>query len=120
MTRAIILALCLASAAHADTLRVIDGDTIRWGSETFRVEGIDTPETHRPQCEAERRRGEMATRLVRQLIQSAREVRIIRTGIGKYGRTIARFQLDGRDLGSLLISWNVARPYDGGKRKGWC
>jgi len=37
------------------------------------------------------------------------------------GRIDARVQLaDGRDLGAAMIAEGLARPYDGGKREGWC
>jgi len=39
----------------------------------------------------------------------------------RYGRTIALVQLpDGRDLGELLISRGLGRPYHGERRHGWC
>ena len=47
-----ILALTFAATAspvEPGQVEVIDGDTIRIGSETFRLIGFDTPETYRAQ-----------------------------------------------------------------------
>jgi endonuclease YncB( thermonuclease family) len=38
--------LLLAGAAHAETARVIDGDTLTIGREHIRLYGIDAPESH--------------------------------------------------------------------------
>ena len=38
----------------------------------------------------------------------------------RYGRLLAWLMLDGRDVGRVLISENLARPYDGGQRMAWC
>ena len=38
---------------------------------------------------------------------------------GKYFRIIADVEVDGVDLGSLLIEEGLARPYSGGKRGEW-
>ena len=40
---------------------VIDGDTIRYGGSTIRIEDIDAPETFEPRCLAEQRLGRRAT-----------------------------------------------------------
>jgi micrococcal nuclease len=39
---------------------------------------------------------------------------------GKYFRILADVYVDGENLTDLLISAGHARPYDGGKREGWC
>ncbi|MGJ7039647.1 endonuclease YncB(thermonuclease family) [Shinella sp. BE166] len=70
MRKAIITAIA-AGVAYAASLaiplsagssmRVIDGDTIELNGETVRIANIDTPETARAKCEAERVRGYAAT-----------------------------------------------------------
>ena len=63
----------------------------------------------------------MAARdFVRQKI--GKKVMLFNVKKGKYaGRVVARVQLtDGNDLTTLLVEAGHARPYDGGKRKGWC
>jgi endonuclease YncB( thermonuclease family) len=49
----------LASAALIDPgqIEVVDGDTIRVGSEVIRLVGFDTPETYRARCPSERELG---------------------------------------------------------------
>ncbi|WP_290897841.1 thermonuclease family protein [Hoeflea sp.] len=38
----------------------------------------------------------------------------------RYGRTLACVYADGRDVAKALIAAGLARPYDGGRREGWC
>jgi endonuclease YncB( thermonuclease family) len=140
MTRAtagFLLALLLAAAgAEAaeyewEVLRVIDGDTLHIRLEglppeladvAVRILGVDTPETGgRARCESERRTGERAAAFVEQALRDAETVTFEPTGWDKFGGRIdAIVRLDGQDLGAALIKNRLARPYDGGKRRGWC
>ncbi|MEO1905391.1 MAG: hypothetical protein ABGX08_00005, partial [Citromicrobium sp.] len=43
----------------------------------------------------------------------------MRTGTDRYGRTLARLTVDGRDVGTVLVSMGLARPWRG-RREGWC
>lgn len=101
--------------------RVVDGDTFHAAVDlgfkistntTFRLGGIDTPETWRPKSEAERVHGQAAKQRVKDLIDQ-KEV-IIRTAkTGKYGRWIAYVILDdGKDLGQLLINEGFEKRTD--------
>ena len=49
-------------------------------------------------------------------------LRRIARELGKYaGRVVADVTLeDGRSLADILITADLARPYDGGTREGWC
>ena len=79
--------------------RVVDGDTFKaevdlgFGikvTRTFRLYGVDTPETHRPKSEAERKLGKEATRFVRDLIDGRNvTLRTHKDRTGKYGRYLA-------------------------------
>ena len=41
--------------------------------------------------------------------------------LDKYGRVLARLEVDGEDVATLLIAEGHARPYDGrSRRAGWC
>jgi micrococcal nuclease len=42
--------------------------------------------------------------------------------IDKYARRVDAYLLmpNGRDLGQALIAAGLARPYDAGRREGWC
>jgi endonuclease YncB( thermonuclease family) len=66
------------------------------------------------------RLGRRATERLKELLASG-EVRVIESGrIDKYRRTLAHVEVDGRDVGEILIGEGLARPYKGGKRQGWC
>lgn len=113
--------LALASPATAG-IYVIDGDTIVVGREHIRLIGVDAPETRQARCNAELRLG---------LAAKARVVSLLREACGplakaeagrcltiqrqpapdRYGRTLARVGLGGRDLATLLIAEGLARPY---------
>lgn len=104
-------------------LYAIDGDTlrVRETGEIIRILNIDTPETgSRARCDSERNRAAAATRRARALINDAREVDIERSGkIDRYGRTLARIRVDGRDLGAQLVAEGHARRWNG-RREAWC
>ncbi len=100
---------------------VVDGDTLKapYGV-TYRVLGYDTPETRFAKCDAERRLGKVATRRFDELLRTG-EVKVEETGrIDKYGRSLARVYVNGRDVSETMIAEGLARPYDGGKRESWC
>lgn len=107
---ACLLTLCLATA--------VDGDTLKVNGERVRVHGIDTPELHRPRCEAERILAEAAKARAAELIRGG--VRLELRGCGFYGRFLVRVELpDGRDLGQVLLDEGHARSLDG-VRHSWC
>lgn len=39
---------------------------------------------------------------------------------GKYSQIQATLMIDGRDAGDTLIAEDLARPYFGGPKPGWC
>lgn len=112
---AISLALC--APGPRDNC-VVDGDTIWLSGEKIRIENIDTPETDQAKCPAERAAGERAKRRLHQLVNSG-PLYIERSGADRYGRTLATVSVNGRDVGSVLVSEGLARPW-GGKRQPWC
>jgi micrococcal nuclease len=79
------LSLVLASCTATD------GDTIRCGDERIRLTGIDAPELGR--CQPRRRRcvsGDgAASRRALQAAMAKGELRIVRLGRDRYGRTLA-------------------------------
>ncbi|QDH33986.1 thermonuclease family protein [Porphyrobacter sp. YT40] len=89
----------LAVAALALACTVIDGDTIRCGSERVRLSGIDAPETSacRPGRRCVEGEGQAARRALRLLIEG-RNLRLVRMGRDRYGRTIAAVYADGRNV----------------------
>jgi len=135
---AIAVALAVAlpgTAAGGDydwpVVRVIDGDTVQvdasadmppeLASLAVRLRGVDTPETGRPECEAERRAGNAAAAFTKASLVKAGSVLVRDPAWGKYGsRVIANLVLDGETLSAMLIDAGHGRPYSGGKRRGWC
>jgi micrococcal nuclease len=79
------LSLVLASCTATD------GDTIRCGDERIRLTGIDAPELGR--CKPRRRRCALgdgaASRRALQAAMMKGELRIVRLGRDRYGRTLA-------------------------------
>ncbi len=104
-------------------LYAVDGDTlrVRETGEVIRILNIDTPETgSRARCNSERARAAEATRRARALIDTAKDVSILRSGrVDIYGRTLAKIRLDGQDLGARLVAEGHARPWRG-QRESWC
>ena len=115
-----------SSPAFAETIPsrsiyMIDGDTADIDGRRYRLVGYDTPETYRAECDFERAWGNQATERARQLIQWAGTVElIVLPGEDRYGRGLARIMINGHDLGQVLMSENLTRPYDGGRGAGWC
>ena len=123
----------------ADVVSVYDGDTLTVNAyprpqmtirTSVRVKGIDTPEIN-GQCEAEKQRANLARdvakemvgeRVILQNIELDKRIVLQNVQLGKYaGRVVADVILeDGRSLADILITADLARPYDGGTREGWC
>ena len=112
----------------ADVVSVYDGDTFKavahpWPGMSIdvsvRVNGIDTPEI-RGKCQAEKEAAIAARDYVRDVLGESVILKNVKRG--KYaGRVVADVYLtDGRILTELLIASGLGRPYDGGKRSGWC
>ncbi len=108
-----------APALH-HAISVYDGDTIRLGDERIRIIGLDTPELgHRAECEGEARAAERAKQaLIGEIAHG--NVALHRQGTDRYGRTLARVTVDGRDVAATLIAQGLARPYAGGRRESRC
>jgi micrococcal nuclease len=96
---------------------VVDGDTLRDGDERYRVENLDAPETGaRAQCPAERALGRAAASELERWVAGARRVEAFPIGHrDRYGRVVARVEIDGADLGERLIALGLAKPWQGRK-----
>lgn len=104
----------------ASRFRVIDGDTIALGLERIRVENIDTPETGpRAGCQIEREFAARATQHAQLAFERSDSVDILRTGTDRYGRTLARVRLDGRDFGQMMVVTGMAVQWAGHQHE-WC
>jgi endonuclease YncB( thermonuclease family) len=87
--------------------QAIDGDTLRDAQgERYRVENIDAPERgSRSECREERLLAEAASAYLTAWIAQA----------DRYGRVVARIEIDGVDLGERLIARGLAQPWRGRK-----
>ncbi len=116
-----LAAMTLRPASSAQPrLTVVDGDTLKLGNESIRISNIDTPERGgRAECDAERMLAAIASRYAEEIVESG-EFEIFREpSKDKYGRTLARVQVDGRDFGRAMIDRGVAVPW-GGRQHDWC
>lgn len=104
--------------------RVVDGDTITVvcgrTRGNVRLMGYDTPETFRPGCDAERRKGNEAKLTLARAIANATTMEPEFHGTDKYDRLLARLYLDGRNVADIMVAAGMAVPYDGGRRINWC
>ncbi|NQU58540.1 MAG: thermonuclease family protein [Rhodospirillales bacterium] len=115
------------ASVDADVVSVHDGDSIvvdahPWPGMTIRinvrVRGIDSPEI-KGKCAAEINAAIIARDRMAELVQGG--IRLENIRLGKYaGRVLADAISDAGSVGEILISEGLARPYDGGKRAGWC
>lgn len=86
-----------------------------------RVRGVDTPEM-RAKCPAEAHNAQAAKAFTQRVIASAGG-RVTLQGLkwDKYGgRVDADVYIKGQKLSDMMIARGYARPYQGGKRTGWC
>lgn len=112
----------LLAAAALCVGPVHDGDTIRTcAGERVRIANIDAPEMRgSPKCQNRQRRGRpgwcnypLAIRSRDALIAFLRTgpARIERSGVDRYGRTLATISVGGRDAGDHLIATGLARRW---------
>lgn len=117
-------AVSLTSLINGQQLYVVDGDTIHYNGEKIRIANIDTPEITQAKCDSELKRGLEAKAALKELIDG-RQLIINRgapdTGdiVDQYGRTLALVSTGGRDVGTILIQRQLARPWTG-RRMPWC
>lgn len=105
--------------------RVVDGDTVYLACpgaapERARLMGFDTPEIFSPHCASEMQEGLAAKTYLRRQIAAADTIGMSFAGRDRYGRRLVHLSLDGRDTAAIMIGAGLARPYYGGRRRGWC
>lgn len=117
---------CALYTYRAKVVRVIDGDTlvadvdlgfrIHVNGETFRLYGIDAPETQsrggRVVTEEEKARGLLAKETLRAMLEG-KDIFLctIKDKQGKYGRYLARIFYEGVDVNRWLVDNGHAVPY---------
>ena len=141
LTLFLILCTILAPFGYAhggtykcNVVKVIDGDTvvcaplslgfgIGYTKEKVRLSGINTPESFRASCPAEKALGILAKERLTSLVLG-REVLVLtkeKRERGKFGRILGRLVVDGVDANLALINEGHAVSYDGGRRVNhWC
>lgn len=108
-----------------EALKVIDGDTVKIGTQLLRIENLDAPETtrRRAKCEKEIALGEQATKALDKMIADALmdgKVAIFPNGtLDKYRRPLVRVEVNGEDVSKEMIGKGLARPWQG-KTSDWC
>ncbi len=115
--------LVSAAPVNPKDIRVVDGDTIWYDGDKYRLMGYDTPETYPSQykCDYEKALGDQATQVLKDLIGSGQIVDL-RPAIGrdKYDRALGHLFVGNVDVGETLINKRLARPYTLGRRQSWC
>ncbi len=119
----------LSGPFAATVERVIDGDSLSvrvsiWlglqVSTIVRLRGVDAPELA-GRCPEERRRAVAAREALAALVSDG-TVSLAAVETDKYGGRVVADVADGsgRPLADALVDAGLARPYDGGRRAGWC
>jgi endonuclease YncB( thermonuclease family) len=101
------------AVAHAQSVRVADGDTIELGRQRIRLQGVDAPELHQECRDASGRNwacGRRARSELRRLIgndpvQCSSHVK------DRFGRSVATCRANGRDLGEAMVRSGYALAY---------
>ncbi len=118
----------LPGPVPAETVRVVDGDTVavrahiwpgHYVETRVRLAGVDTPEARGPDCDAERALAAQASAFTRAWLENA-SISLEDIDLGSFaGRVIARIRrADGADLSQDLLSAGLATPY--GAPAPWC
>lgn len=110
--------------------RVIDGDTVELSESLYdvtrlRVDGIDTPETRTAYCRKERDRGYEAKGFAVATLEGKTVIVYSDGKKGRYGRLIARIEIDGQDYSQMMVNRGYAVRYTASwrktpKEKRWC
>jgi endonuclease YncB( thermonuclease family) len=86
----------------------------------IRLDGIDTPEI-KGKCEREIRLAKEARNFLREVMEQASTIRVIKAHRDKYFRIDATVLADSVDISELMINKGHAVRYEGGtKQKDWC
>lgn len=96
---------------------VVDGDTLWFKGEKIRLLGIDTPEMN-GKCRAERMQALHARDALVKLVSNA-TIKVRRSAVDRYGRTLAKVYANDIGVGEALITQDLARRWDG-RRRSWC
>lgn len=118
------------SVEVSEVTSIYDGDTFRANIKGWpeilgyripiRVAQIDTPEM-RGKCKAEIQLARKAKQEAVGFLRGGKKIVLTNMKRGKYFRIVADVMVDGKSLGTHLVSKGLAVAYDGGKKsKDWC
>jgi endonuclease YncB( thermonuclease family) len=96
----------MALPAHAQTVRVTDGDTVELDGQRVRLWGIDAPELHQ-RCPDRWLAGIETTRTMRALVKGY-TVTCENRGRDRYGRMIGLCRAGGADLSAAMVRAGMA------------
>lgn len=118
----------LRGPVEVRVLSVLDGDTFRGEAHVWpghhvrvnvRIRGIDAPEM-KSRCDTERAAAEAARDVLTNMLGETVSIANI-SGAKYYGRVLADVATaDGVAVADAMIELALVRPYDGGRRDGWC
>ena len=108
----VFLLLIFCNTSFADSLRVVDGDTIVLNGEKIRFTGIDTPELKQTclKDDQEVGCGVTAKKLLAEKIGNA-TIECISEGKDTYKRTLAECFVNGESLSKFLVRSGYAFAY---------
>ena len=108
----VFLALVFYNTSFADSLRVVDGDTIVLNGEKIRFSGIDTPELKQTCLQGDQKVscGMSAKKLLVEKIGNA-TIECISEGKDTYKRTLAECFVNGESLSKFLVRSGYAFAY---------
>jgi endonuclease YncB( thermonuclease family) len=90
----------LLTAFPAVAQTIVDGDTLKLNGTTYRLWGIDAPESK--QWCGDYPAGSLATGTLKKLIEG-KTVACEARAADRYGRTVALCRADGEDLGKAMV-----------------
>lgn len=116
-----LLILAASLELVADRPWVVDGDTVDFEGERIRNSNLDAPEIgSRSRCALERKLGLEARSYAIQLVKHGRDFQIYdRSHVDRFGRTVAKLNIDGRDFGTSMINAGKGRKWTG-RTSNWC
>jgi micrococcal nuclease len=118
--------LCAILPAYAgrelrESIIVIDGNTVRAKGITVRLIGFDVPARVNGKCAYENELGVKASERLDEMINHGLTISLQDTGRkDPSGVMLGTLTIDDMDIGDMMISEELAVPFDGGKRRSWC
>lgn len=107
-----LISYALPQETVTGTARIVDGDTLNINGQSIRLFGVDAPEK-RQTCQRQGvgySCGLMATDTLRS-ITAGRAVRCLVMTHDKYGRSVARCEVNGESLNKALVRSGLALAY---------